>query len=275
VKSFLPGSTGGLDGLRPQHLKDMVSVSAGEAGQRLLGHLTEFTNFCLAGRVPVVIQPVFCEASLCALAKKDGGIRPIAVGCTLRRLIAKAAGKAVMQKNDGSFLPILLGFGVPRVTEAIVHATLRYIADLHPNQGLLKLDFSNAFNAIPRDNMFAVVNEELSELYPFIYLCYNNASLLSFGSHLLSSDEGSQQGDPLGHLMFCASSMKLAKSLKAEFNVWYLDGGSIGGDVQTLVKDLVTIRGEGKKIDLVLNERKCEIVSVDDNVAAGVRAIIP
>ena len=35
LKSFMPGSAGGLDGLRPPHLKDMTSVSAGDAGQRL------------------------------------------------------------------------------------------------------------------------------------------------------------------------------------------------------------------------------------------------
>ena len=89
IKSFMPESAGGPDGLRPQHLKDLTCASTGDAGRRLLTLLTQFSNLCLAGRVPVEIQPVFCGASLCALNKKDGGIRPIAVGSTLRRLIAK------------------------------------------------------------------------------------------------------------------------------------------------------------------------------------------
>ena len=84
IKSFIPGSAGGPDGLRPQHLKDLTSASTGDAGQRLLARLTEFTNLCLSGHVPAVIQPVFCGAALCALNKKDGGIRPIAVGSSLR-----------------------------------------------------------------------------------------------------------------------------------------------------------------------------------------------
>jgi hypothetical protein len=33
--------------------------------------MTQFANLCLTGRVPAVIQPVFCGASLCALNKKD------------------------------------------------------------------------------------------------------------------------------------------------------------------------------------------------------------
>lgn len=36
IKSFANGSSAGCDGLLPQHLKDIISVSAGEAGQRAL-----------------------------------------------------------------------------------------------------------------------------------------------------------------------------------------------------------------------------------------------
>ena len=34
------------------------------------------------------VRPFFFGASVIALNKKDGGVRPIAVGCTLRRLVA-------------------------------------------------------------------------------------------------------------------------------------------------------------------------------------------
>ena len=134
IKLFVPGSAGGPDGLRPQHLKDLTSASAGDAGHRLLRQLTEFANLCLTGRVPAVVQPVFCGASLCALNQKDGCIRPIAVGSSLRRLVAKAACKAVMTKMAARFLPVQLGFGVPRATEAAAHATRSYITGLQPGQ---------------------------------------------------------------------------------------------------------------------------------------------
>ena len=123
IKSFLPGSAGGHDGLRPKHLKDLTSASAGDTGHRLLTQLTEFANLCLTGRVPVVIQPVFCGAALCALTKKNGGIRPIAVGSSLRRLIAKAGCKAVTAKMAARFLPVQIGFGVRCATEAAAHAS--------------------------------------------------------------------------------------------------------------------------------------------------------
>lgn len=139
--------------LRPQHLNDMTSVSASDAGHRLQERPTEFTNLCLAGRVPAVIQPVFCGAALCALNKEDGGIRPIAIGSSLRWLVAKAACKAVTSKMSSRFLPVQIGFGVPQAMESTAHAARAYVTGLQPGQGLLKLDFKNAFNMVRRDTV--------------------------------------------------------------------------------------------------------------------------
>jgi len=70
IKSFQAGSAGGSDGMRPQHLRDMIGGQTGMMGQRLLTLLTEFANICLRGRVPAVVRPAFCGPSLCALSKK-------------------------------------------------------------------------------------------------------------------------------------------------------------------------------------------------------------
>lgn len=52
IKSYLGGFAGGYDGLRPLHLKHLTSPHTGEAGQKLVVCLIEFSNFCLAGKVP-------------------------------------------------------------------------------------------------------------------------------------------------------------------------------------------------------------------------------
>jgi hypothetical protein len=49
INSFPAGSSPGLDGMRPQYLKDIISLSAGEAGQRALRALTKLCNFLLSG----------------------------------------------------------------------------------------------------------------------------------------------------------------------------------------------------------------------------------
>ncbi|KAL0839893.1 hypothetical protein ABMA28_016516 [Loxostege sticticalis] len=78
--SFKKGSAGGLDGLTPQHLKDLVSSDAGDAASSLLANLTSLVNLMLSGRVDERIIDILYGANLIALKKKDGGIRPIAIG---------------------------------------------------------------------------------------------------------------------------------------------------------------------------------------------------
>jgi hypothetical protein len=275
IKSFPSGSAGGLDGIRPQHLKDLAAAQTGEAGQRMLSQLTDFANLCLAGRVPAVVRPVFCGASLCALAKKDGSIRPIAVGCTLRRLVAKAAVKIVRETMASRLAPTQLGFGVRMGTEAAAHAARRFLSDLEPGKALLKLDFCNAFNALKRDYILQTVREELPELYPFVVTCYANGTLLSFGENLIKSEEGAQQGDPLGPLLFCAATFKLAKSMKSEMNLWYIDDGTLGGNVADLLADFQTVRRSGEELGLVLNVSKCELITDDSDVVAKFREVAP
>ena len=115
----------------------------------------------------------------------------------------------------------------------------------------------------------------MPELYPFIHMCYSSASLLNFGEYLLLSDEGVQQGDPLGPLLFCVSSLKLTRSMTSEFNSWYLDDGTLGGHVSNLIVDLETVRRGGPTVGLVLNEDKCEIVTDDTIVVARMKAVMP
>ena len=94
IKSFPSGSSGGPDGLRPQHLKDLTSESAERGGRELLSSLTSFINHILEGNAPHSMCPILFGATVIALRKKEGGIRPIAIGFTLRRLAAKIGGYA-------------------------------------------------------------------------------------------------------------------------------------------------------------------------------------
>ena len=80
IRSFPAGSSGCPDGFRPQHMSDLVNCR--EAGQELLFNLTAFVNLLLDGRCPKRVSSISFGGKLLALNKKDGGIRPIAVGYT-------------------------------------------------------------------------------------------------------------------------------------------------------------------------------------------------
>ena len=98
IRTVPCGSAGGPDGLRPQHLKYMIGPSSGAGVEALLSALLSFVSLVLNGECHESIRPLFFGANLTALRKKNGGIRPIALGGTLRRLVAKMAGGKVMER---------------------------------------------------------------------------------------------------------------------------------------------------------------------------------
>ena len=169
IQSFPNGSSGGPDGLKPQHLKDMFGPSAVGCSQALLPALISFIELVLEGRTPPSIMPYFFGANLTALQKKNGGIRPIAVSCTLRRLAAKVAGSKVMEEMGELLAPRQLGYGVRRGAEAAVHAARLYLRDIEPSKAVLKLDFKNAFNTIRRDKMLEAVQKLAPGLFSFVH----------------------------------------------------------------------------------------------------------
>ena len=57
ISSFPHGSGTGPEGLRPQHLKDCISILAGDASTSLLTSLTELVNHLTNGHLTTALQP--------------------------------------------------------------------------------------------------------------------------------------------------------------------------------------------------------------------------
>lgn len=66
IGKFPHGSSAGIDGILPQHLKDLTSPITGEAGLILLRAITKLSNFMLAGKIPSSL----CAIAMCA--KQEG-----------------------------------------------------------------------------------------------------------------------------------------------------------------------------------------------------------
>ena len=275
ISSFPNGSGGGSDGLLPQHLKDLTSPSAGDGGASLLSALVSLVTLVLEGKTPPSIRPFFFEARLTALTKKSGGVRPIAVGCTLRRLISKCACLHALASIPDVLAPHQLGFGIAAGVEAAIHASRVYLAHLPSNKALVKVDFQNAFNSIRRDKLLEAVKGYIPDLLPYVHSAYSAPSVLLWDSIQLSSAEGIQQGDPLGPMLFCLGIHDLVSSLSSEFNVFYLDDGTIGGDLQDLENDLARIESVGKSLGLVLNINKSEVISHNKSAVSSLLSSLP
>ena len=220
----------------------------------LLSALTALTKFILKGNCPASIRPSFFGATLIALEKKDGGIRPIAMGCTLRRLSAKAAGRHISDTVGTPLTSHQLGVGTPYWAETAIHAARLYLQNLETNQVILKLDFKNAFNNILRDRMLKAVMELAPDLFPLVHSAYSSPSLLFWGDKLLQSAEGMQQGDPFGPLLFCLTINHLVLQMRSEFCAWYLDDGTLGDSSDDVLDDLQVVE---KAAELVLLTSSC------------------
>ena len=110
VRTFPRGSASGPSGLKPQHLADACSPgNAAEVGRQLAG----IVGTLLGGEVPEEVRPWISCAQLAALPKPGGGLRPIAVGETIRRLTAKAAMAAQGESIREALEPVQVGVGTP------------------------------------------------------------------------------------------------------------------------------------------------------------------
>ena len=148
------------------------------------------------------MRPLFFEATLIALNKKNGGVSPIGVGYTLRCLVSKVASTAVLEQMGLLLASLQLGFGMSMGAEAAAHAARTYLHHLPPDHILVKLDFKNAFNIIRRDKMLEAVRESRLELFPYVISCLSSPSTLFLHKTTLQSAEGSNRAISLAPSSF-------------------------------------------------------------------------
>ena len=96
----------------PQHLKDMIGPPAGEGSSALISALTSFVNMVLSGEVLAENSPCVIRCKFICIMKEWRGVGPIAVGNTLRRLVAKCVGLVVMEEMGELLAPTQLDYGV-------------------------------------------------------------------------------------------------------------------------------------------------------------------
>ena len=268
LRSFKPGSSGGADGLRPGHLLDLTSSCTADAGVRLTESIVKLCDRLANGHIPPHARDLLFSANLTALRKKDGGIRPIAVGNTFRRLAAKVICQPAVRSLAPDLIPIQLGVGVPGGCEAASHAIRSVFsgdANLDPPNGnfLVKLDMRNAFNTIRRDHLLEQCHLHAPSVYNLAHLSYSEPSILAVGESSIPSESGIQQGDPLGPLLFALGVNDIARSITTPINIWYLDDATVGGTLTAVCANLRHVVPALAEIGLIVNPTKSEIINID------------
>jgi len=186
------------------------------------------------------------------------GLRPIAVGMALRRLVAKVANRVGVQTCVHFLVPRQVGVGTKCGVEAAVHAARSYLASCPSGSAFIKPNFVNAFNCIRRDCVLEAAAFHIPELLPFLLSSYSNASILQFGDFEIQSQEGLQQGDPLVLLLFSLTVAEVLNGCEGDLAIGYLDDFTLGGIVETLIDQVKTIETQAYDLGLTLSHEKCE-----------------
>ena len=263
INSFPSGSSGGPSLLVPQLYKDLIGKSNGSVGNEFVQKLTSVLNIVLEGKVPVGLRPFFFGAKLIGLRKKDGGIRPIAVGNTLRRICSKCVSSFATDQRRIDFHGTQFGCGTSRGAETAAHVFRNLIEnEQNPENVILKMDFKNAFNSLKRDKILDTVFRKRRQVYNYTHSAYSESSHLFFGEKVIQSQEGCQQGDPEGPALFSDTIQDLVNQMVSQYNVWYLDDGNLSDDYRTVLEDLKRIIASADEYGLSLEKTKCYLISL-------------
>jgi len=117
------------------------------------------------------------------------------------------------------------------------------------------------------------------QLFTYGHLAYSTASVLFYGQCNILSQEGHQQGNPLGPLLFCNSIHPLLASLCSVLKLGYTDDVTVGGPQETVAKkNIKLIMNAGQDIGPNLNTAKRELVCnqgchITDPIFWGLRQV--
>ena len=112
---------------------------------------------CQRGQLPNFLHGAIFGSTLCALKKKEGGVRSIAVGCTYRRLATKVGLRPLTDILGFELAPVQLGFGSRDGGEAAVHAVRIFLETVPYDNIIVKIGMRNAFNLVSRDHFLGVI----------------------------------------------------------------------------------------------------------------------
>ena len=189
-------------------------------------------RICTSYVDPKLISPLLA-CRLIAL-DKNPGVRPIGIGDTVRRILAKAVLSVVkLDIQEASGCLQMCGGQISGI-EAAVHAA-RTAFDSNDTEAMLLVDATNAFNSLNRQVALHNIRRLCPPLATILINTYRAPSDLFVDGDTLQSQEGTTQGDPLAMSMYALATIPLIKKLKGSSKqIWYADDAAAAGKIADL-----------------------------------------
>jgi hypothetical protein len=205
---FAALSAPGPSGLRAEHLRAFATCRSAKSRQAYHAAMREFVATAIRGDLPANACWWLTDSSLTYLRKPgasdDAPPRPLRVGETLRRFVAKriaSAEKAHIQRTFAKRRQF--GVACPGGAEILAHYRLltREFSAIHSNPavGEWDLDFRNCYGSILWPAIDESVRNHVPGALPWTRWCHSDrvrVVLPGGGVHLV--ERGAEQGDPLG-----------------------------------------------------------------------------
>ena len=125
-----------------------------------------------------------------------------------------------------------------------------------------KEEFEYFTNSFICPDYLEAVTLHVPEILQFCHSSYARPTNLLYSQHIISSEEGFQQGDPLGPLLFCLTIQPTLRALTSKLLIGYLDDFTIGGEEESVAEDIEKVRSGGEVVGLRLNVKKCELITL-------------
>ena len=208
---------------------------------------------------PTLIAPLLA-CRLIAL-DKNPGVRPIGIGDTARRIIAKALLSLVGPDiQEASGCQQLCGGQIAGI-EAAVHAT-RSAFESDDCESVLLVDATNVFNALNRMAALHNIRRNCPPIAPFLINSYRSPTELFVDGDIILSQEGTTQGDPLAMAMYGLATIPLIRRLDGLcLQVWYADDSAAAGRLAQLRKWWDKLASEGPSFGYFANPSKTWLVT--------------
>ena len=259
---------GGWSGLDSDDLRPLLcSKNFGRTADGLCQATADLTKRLCRSLVDPASLETFLACRLIPLEKGGNDVRPIGIGETLRRLVGKAAVRAVRSDIQRACGSLQVCAGLESGCEAAVHA-VRESFEEDETEAALLIDASNAFNSVKRECTLKNIAVLCPAFYIFLVNTYRRPIRLLIPAWKMEipSVEGTTQGDPAAMGMYALSVLPIIKmSLDIShagffLQAWYADDGTGLGKLLQLREWWSRVSTTGPRYGYYANAKKTVLV---------------